>query len=42
MIQAGIGEVVYEEDIGYDAKLEPVYSALVQEAGLRVRQYSRG
>ena len=42
MIQAGIGEVVYEEDIGYDAELEPVYSALVQEAGLRVRQFSRG
>lgn len=40
MIQAGIGEVVYEEDIGYDADLEPVYSALVQEAGLRIRQHS--
>ncbi|MDP6348648.1 MAG: dCMP deaminase family protein [Chloroflexota bacterium] len=40
MVQSGIGEVVYEEDIGYDAELEPVYSALVQEAGLRIRQHS--
>ena len=40
MIQAGVAEVVYQDDIGYDAELESVYAALIQEAGLLVRRYS--
>ncbi len=40
MIQAGVTEAVYAEDIGYEAELESVYSLLIQEAGLRMRQFS--
>ena len=40
MIQAGIGAVVYEHELGYEPELEAVYSSLIQEAGLRMRQFS--
>lgn len=40
MIQSGIKEVVYAEDMAYEPELESVYSSLIQEAGLRVRQFS--
>jgi dCMP deaminase len=38
-IQAGIKEVVYDGDFAYPSELESVYSSLVLEAGIRVRQY---
>ena len=40
MIQAGIKEVVYGEDMGYAPELEAVYSSLIQEAGLRMRRFA--
>ena len=40
LIQAGIKEIVYALDIGYESEQEKVYSLLIQEAGLRMRQFS--
>ena len=42
MIQAGVTEAVYAEDLGYEPHLETVYSLLIQEAGLRMRQFEPG
>lgn len=37
-IQAGIKEIVYDQDFRYEPELEEVYAALVLEAGLKMRQ----
>ena len=39
-IQAGIKEIVYKQDFTYPPELESVYSNLILEAGVRIRQYS--
>jgi len=38
-IQAGIKEIIYDQDFKYEPELEAAYEALVLEAGLRMRQY---
>ena len=40
MIQSGVKEVVYANEMGYEPELESVYSSLIQEAGLRMRKFS--
>lgn len=42
MIQAGIKEAVYGDEMGYAPELEAVYSVLIQEAGLRMRRFVAG
>ena len=39
-IQAGIREIVYQQDDRYEAGLEEAYRNLVQEAGLRLRHFT--
>lgn len=40
-IQAGIMEIVYDEEFSYEPPLEAVYNELVREAGLRLRQFKQ-
>jgi dCMP deaminase len=37
-VQAGIQEIVFEQDFAYEGELEEVYQGLRQEAGLGMRQ----
>ena len=39
-IQAGIKEIVYQQDDRYEAELEEIYRNLIQEAGLRLRKFT--
>jgi dCMP deaminase len=41
-IQAGIKEIVYDKYFGYTPELEETYQGLVQEAGLKMRQFQTG
>lgn len=38
-IQAGIKEVIYDQDFRYETVLEETYAALIREAGLNMRQH---
>ena len=38
-IQAGIKEVIYDQDFRYEPELEETYAALILEAGLAMRQH---
>ena len=40
-VQAGIGEIVYEEEGAYDGPLEDAYQMLVRDSGLRLRRFVR-
>lgn len=40
-IQAGVREIVYEEDFRYEPELEQAYTSLVIEAGLKMHQHRR-
>ena len=41
MVQAGIVEVVYKENMDYGPELEEVYAQLVSESALRMRKFSQ-
>lgn len=38
LVQAGIREAVFEQDMGYPENLEAVYTDLIKQSGLRLRQ----